>query len=79
VREIICTSMSHGSRHSSTCQSGKADREISMNKLKMHTPNLTEDNISRIRELFPGCVTEAQGCARNCSMSLSKARRSAIT
>lgn len=32
-----------------------------MNKLKMHSPNLTQDNIARIRELFPGCVTEAQG------------------
>lgn len=32
-----------------------------MDKLKMHSPNLTEDNISRIRELFPGCVTEARG------------------
>lgn len=27
----------------------------------MHSPNLTEDNIVRLRELFPGCVTEAQG------------------
>lgn len=27
----------------------------------MHSPNLTEDNIARIRELFPGCVTEAKG------------------
>ena len=27
----------------------------------MHTPNLAEDNIARIRELFPGCVTEARG------------------
>jgi len=27
----------------------------------MHSPNLTQDNIARIRELFPGCVTEAQG------------------
>lgn len=32
-----------------------------MDKLKMHSPNLTQDNIARIRELFPGCVTEAQG------------------
>ncbi|NCB27477.1 MAG: site-specific DNA-methyltransferase [Bacteroidia bacterium] len=32
-----------------------------MNKLKMHSPNLTQENIARIRELFPGCVTEAQG------------------
>ena len=27
----------------------------------MYSPNLTQDNIARIRELFPGCVTEAQG------------------
>jgi len=32
-----------------------------MNKLKMHSPNLTEANIARIREMFPGCVTEAKG------------------
>lgn len=32
-----------------------------MDKLKMHSPDLTQDNIARIRELFPGCVTEAQG------------------
>lgn len=31
-----------------------------MEKLKMHSPNLTEDNIARIRDLFPGCVTEAR-------------------
>jgi adenine-specific DNA-methyltransferase len=30
-----------------------------MEKLKMHSPNLTEGNIDRIRELFPACVTEA--------------------
>ncbi|MAT94540.1 MAG: site-specific DNA-methyltransferase [Halioglobus sp.] len=30
-----------------------------MEKLKMHSPNLTDDNIVKIRELFPGCVTEA--------------------
>lgn len=32
-----------------------------MEKLKMHSPNLTQDNVARIRELFPGCVTEAKG------------------
>ena len=32
-----------------------------MEKLKMHSPNLTEGNIARIREMFPGCVTEAEG------------------
>jgi len=30
-----------------------------MDKLKMHSPNLTDENIARIRELFPACVTEA--------------------
>jgi len=32
-----------------------------MKKMKMHSPNLTQDNIASIRELFPGCVTEAKG------------------
>ncbi|PLC60867.1 site-specific DNA-methyltransferase [Citrobacter sp. L55] len=32
-----------------------------MEKLKMYSPNLTQDNIARIRDLFPGCVTEAKG------------------
>lgn len=27
----------------------------------MHSPNLTQDNIARIRDLFPGCVTEVKG------------------
>lgn len=31
-----------------------------MERLKMHSPNFTQDNITRIRELFPGCVTEAK-------------------
>lgn len=32
-----------------------------MEKLKMHSPNLTQDNIARIRDLFPCCITEAKG------------------
>ena len=32
-----------------------------MDKLKMHSSNLTDANLSRLRELFPGCVTEARG------------------
>lgn len=32
-----------------------------MNKLKMHSPDLTKDHIARLSELFPGCVTEAEG------------------
>lgn len=31
-----------------------------MEKLKMHTPDLTEANIQRIRELFPSCITETK-------------------
>ncbi len=31
-----------------------------MDKLKMHSPDMTQENIARIRELFPGCVTEAK-------------------
>ncbi|BFT94450.1 MAG: site-specific DNA-methyltransferase [Minisyncoccus archaeiphilus] len=32
-----------------------------MKKLKMHTPNLTEGNIEKIRELFPNVITEKEG------------------
>jgi adenine-specific DNA-methyltransferase len=31
-----------------------------MNTLKMHTPNCTNDNIARIAELFPNCITESK-------------------
>ena len=31
-----------------------------MDKLKMHSPDLSQDNIANIRALFPGCVTEAR-------------------
>lgn len=33
--------------------------EQKTNKLKMHSPDLSYSNIAKIRELFPGCVTEA--------------------
>lgn len=32
-----------------------------MKKMKMHSPNLTQENIARILELFPNCKTEAKG------------------
>lgn len=32
-----------------------------MEKMKMHSVNLTQENITRIRDLFPGCVTEVKG------------------
>jgi Adenine specific DNA methylase Mod len=32
-----------------------------MDKLKMHSPDITQNNIARIRELFPECITEARG------------------
>lgn len=31
-----------------------------MEKLKMHSPDLSQENIAKLRELFPGCVTEAR-------------------
>ncbi|WP_254893741.1 site-specific DNA-methyltransferase [Halomonas sp. BC1] len=31
-----------------------------MEKLKMHSPDLSQDNIAKIQELFPSCVTEAR-------------------
>lgn len=31
-----------------------------MEKLRMHSPDLTQENIAQIRALFPGCVTEAR-------------------
>ena len=32
-----------------------------MDKMKMHSPDLTQDNIAKIRAAFPDCVTEARG------------------
>lgn len=39
-----------------------------MEKLKMHSPDLTQENIAKIRELFPGCVTEAGGAEGTTSL-----------
>jgi adenine-specific DNA-methyltransferase len=36
-----------------------------MEKLKMHSPNLTQENIRRIMELFPNCVTEVRATTEN--------------
>ena len=41
-----------------------------MDKLKMHSPDLTQDNIARIREMFPGCVTEAQAADGSVSLAV---------
>jgi adenine-specific DNA-methyltransferase len=38
-------------------------KTTSMDKLKMHSLNLSQENISKIRELFPACVTEARDAA----------------
>ncbi|EHZ2538222.1 site-specific DNA-methyltransferase [Vibrio parahaemolyticus] len=32
-----------------------------MEHLKMHSPNMVDQNIEKLAQLFPGCVTEAQG------------------
>ena len=31
-----------------------------MEKLKMHSPNITEENIKKLKEIFPNCVTEIE-------------------
>ena len=31
-----------------------------MDNLKMHSPNIVEENITRIREMFPHCAIEAR-------------------
>ncbi len=35
-----------------------------MDKLKMHTPDLSQENILKIRSAFPSCVTEVFNEAR---------------
>ena len=32
---------------------------MTMNKLKMHSPDLAQANIDKLAALFPNCVTEA--------------------
>lgn len=32
-----------------------------MDKLKMHSPNLVDQNINKLAQLFPNCITEAKG------------------
>ncbi|MUK50614.1 site-specific DNA-methyltransferase [Aliivibrio fischeri] len=32
-----------------------------MDKLKMHSPNLVDQNIDKLAQIFPNCVTEAKG------------------
>lgn len=34
-----------------------------MNDFKMHTPDLTQENLAKLRELFPGVVTETRDAA----------------
>lgn len=41
-----------------------------MEKLKMHTPDLTEANIQRIRELFPNCITETKDTKGNVKLAV---------
>jgi len=31
-----------------------------MKKMKMHSPDLTDENINKLQQLFPGCVTESK-------------------
>lgn len=41
-----------------------------MEKLKLHTPNITAANIDQIAALFPSCVTEAQDEAGNVTRAI---------
>ena len=41
-----------------------------MDKLKMHSPDFTEQNIARLAELFPNCVTEAEGDDRRLTRTI---------
>jgi adenine-specific DNA-methyltransferase len=41
-----------------------------MDKLKMHSPDLSQDNISKIRALFPNCVTESSDDRANLKLAI---------
>ena len=41
-----------------------------MDKLKMHSPDLSQGNIERIAELFPNCVTEAKDANGNLKLAI---------
>jgi len=41
-----------------------------MDKLKMHSPDLSQDNISKITALFPNCVTEVKGDNGNVKLAI---------
>ena len=41
-----------------------------MKKMKMHSPNLTQENIDYIRKRFPGCVAEARGTYGKLKLSI---------
>jgi adenine-specific DNA-methyltransferase len=41
-----------------------------MEKLKMHSPDLSQENIAKIRALFPGCVSEAEDENGNLRLSV---------
>ncbi|MGP9672124.1 site-specific DNA-methyltransferase [Pseudoalteromonas sp. AOP31-A2-14] len=41
-----------------------------MDKLKMHSPDLSQSNIEKIKELFPNCVTEATDNSGNLKLTV---------
>jgi len=41
-----------------------------MDKLKMHTPDFTDENIARLAELFPSCVTETKDAEGNLNRAI---------
>lgn len=38
----------------------RMSKGVTVDKLKMHSPDLSQENIAKLRELFPGCVTETR-------------------
>ena len=35
-------------------------KEKTMDKMKMHSPDLSRQNVEKLTELFPNCVTETR-------------------
>ena len=46
-----------------------------MEKLKMLTPNLVNDNIEKIKQIFPDCITEHIGGQTGVAVDFDKLRQ----
>ena len=64
-----------------------------MEKLNLHSPDFTQENIAKLAELFPNCVTETReadgnlkqrpsisiNCGKSCQRPLLKVRKNVIS